>query len=259
MKLSNVLFLSFSLTLAALGTGCADTTADDDNTETAGQELATAAVGTWEKLGQTTVNGSIDRDTIHVGLEDGRFKSIQIRVEDSSLLMHSIKVVFGNGESFEPNVRWVFNEGTRSREIDLPGDVRFIRRVEFKFSNLPGGGRAQVKLFGKNAAPPPAWQNLGELRVDGTHDRDSLRINDEGRFSAVQIRVKRSPLVMHNMRVTFGNDTSFSPNLRLVFDENTRSRVIDLPGDRRNLKRFDFNYTDLPSGGDAIVQVWAVR
>jgi hypothetical protein len=32
--------------------------------------------------------------------------------------------------------------------IDLPGGARVIRRVEFRYGNLPGGGRARVELWG---------------------------------------------------------------------------------------------------------------
>jgi hypothetical protein len=43
----------------------------------------------------------------------------------------------------------IFKNGETSRVIDLPGDKRTIKKVEFKYANLPGGGRAQVELWGK--------------------------------------------------------------------------------------------------------------
>lgn len=261
MKLTRVLspfaFACTTALVAITSPGCAESA--DTDTEVTSQELAAAADAQWQKLGETQVNGDYDRDVITVGAEDGRFTSLQFRVEDSSLVMFGIRVVFGNGDVFEPDVRFVFDESTRSRVLDLPGNTRFIRRVEFRFGNIPGGGRARVKLFGKNVAPQPDWQHLGERRVDGSNDRDTIVVGDEGRFTAIQIRVKRSPLVMHNVRVTFGNGQVFSPDVRLVFDENTRSRVIDLPGERRNIRRVDFRYSDLPTGGDASVELWAVH
>jgi hypothetical protein len=258
MKLTNVILASFGLAIAAMGTpGCAEAAADpSDDVAATTQELERA--GSWEKLGESRVQGDYDRDVITVGQDDGRFTSVQIRVTGSSLVMFGIKVVFGNGDVFEPNVRWVFDENTRSRAIDLPGDTRFIKRVEFKYGNIPGGGNARVELFGKNVAPPPDWQNLGERAVNGHGDRDTIVVGtDEGPFQAIQVRVKRSSLVMHDIRVTFGNGEVFEPNVRLVFDENTRSRVIDLPGVRRFIKRVDFKYSNLPTGGDARVQLWA--
>lgn len=110
---------------------------------------ALADDGRWEKLGERTVNGKVDKDVIVVGRDDGVFTAIQIKVEGSALQMFEIKVVFGNGESFEPKTRLVFDKDTSSRVIDLPGNKRVIKRVEFKYGNLPGGGNARVELWGK--------------------------------------------------------------------------------------------------------------
>ena len=102
-----------------------------------------------KKLGERTVNGKLDKDTIEVGAEDGLFTAIEVKVDGSALEMFDIKVVFGNGESFSPNTRLVFSKDTMSRLIDLPGNKRVIKRVEFRYGNLPGGGNAHVQLWGK--------------------------------------------------------------------------------------------------------------
>jgi len=47
------------------------------------------------------------------------------------------------------------------------------------------------------------------------------------------------------MVVTFGNDEKFSPKLQYRFAEGSGSRTIDLPGDRRTIKRIDFNYRSI--------------
>jgi hypothetical protein len=46
-------------------------------------------------------------------------------------------------------VKVFFRENTRTRAIDLPGDRRVISWVEFKYRNLPGGGKARVQVWGK--------------------------------------------------------------------------------------------------------------
>ncbi len=103
----------------------------------------------WEKLGQRMVDGKMDRDTIPVGREDGRFKTLQLKVEGSSLEMYDIVITFGDGSSFSPPTRLQFGNGTASRDIDLPGDKRGIKKVELKYGNLPGGGRAQVEVWAR--------------------------------------------------------------------------------------------------------------
>lgn len=101
----------------------------------------------WEKLGERIVNGGADRDVIPVGRAEGKFTKINLVVEHSSLEMFDVVVRFGDGTDFSPNVRHVFGENTRSRVIDLPGGQRVIRAVEFRYGNLPGGGRAQIELW----------------------------------------------------------------------------------------------------------------
>lgn len=102
----------------------------------------------WRFLGERMVNGRVDRDVIDVGPRDGVFQKLEVRVKGSALEMYDIKIVFGNGEDMHPDTRLVFGKGSWSRVIDLPGNSRVVRRVEFKYGNLPGGGRARVKLYG---------------------------------------------------------------------------------------------------------------
>jgi hypothetical protein len=46
-------------------------------------------------------------------------------------------------------VKHIFREGQRTRVIDFPGDERAIRYIDFKYRNLPGGGRAKVQVWAK--------------------------------------------------------------------------------------------------------------
>jgi len=68
-------------------------------------------------------------------------------VEHSALEMQDVVVRFSDGTQFSPNTRHVFAAETRSHVIDLPGAQRVIRNVEFRYGNLPGGGRAQAELW----------------------------------------------------------------------------------------------------------------
>jgi hypothetical protein len=101
----------------------------------------------WTRLGERWVDGVSDRDVIHVGAREGRYRRIMIVVENSALEMRDVVVTFGDGERFSPPTRLVFAENSRSRIIDLPGDARVIRSVEFRYGNLPGGGRAEAELW----------------------------------------------------------------------------------------------------------------
>jgi hypothetical protein len=111
------------------------------------EHAAPSSHGDWTKLGERWVDGVRDRDVITVGAHEGRYRRIMIVVEHSALEMFDLVVTFGDGTRFSPATRHVFSANTRSHVIDLPGTDRVIRSVEFRYGNLPGGGRAQAELW----------------------------------------------------------------------------------------------------------------
>jgi len=96
------------------------------------------------------VNFRSERDVVSAA-GDGTFRKILIRVKDGDLEMFNVRIVFGNGEIFSPKTRLHFGNDSRSRVIDLPGEARVIRRIEFAYKSVRGGqeGRATVEVLGK--------------------------------------------------------------------------------------------------------------
>ena len=135
--------LSLLLVLVA-GIGCGHKPAERREVR---REPAAVARSGWTMLGERSVDGAHDRDVIAVGARDGRFRRIMLVVEHSALEMFDVVVTFGDGSQFSPRTRHVFSADTRSSVIDLPGAERVIRSVEFRYGNLPGGGKAQLELW----------------------------------------------------------------------------------------------------------------
>ncbi|MBK8259371.1 MAG: hypothetical protein IPK82_42790 [Polyangiaceae bacterium] len=105
--------------------------------------------GGWERLGSRMVNGKGDRDSIAVGRAEGRFSALRLRVRRSAMRMHDVVIVFGDGSTYSPPTRAVFERGSTSNVIDLPGNTRVIRRIDFRYSDLAGGGAAEVEVWGR--------------------------------------------------------------------------------------------------------------
>ena len=222
----------------------------------------------WELLGSRQVNFAVDRDVIPVTAREGVFRAIKLEVEDGNLEMYDITVVFGNGEVFSPETRLVFRENSRSRTIDLPGNRRVITRVEFFYRSRARRGKATVRLYGKGAeaaeradrpgsvAPPAAladvagWTRLGTRAVNFRAERDRIEAVGDGPFRRIMFVVEGGDLEMYDVRVRFRNGEVFSPDTRLVFNSESRSRAIDLPGDRRNISFVEFTYRSLRGGGE---------
>lgn len=96
--------------------------------------------------------------------------------------------------------------------------------------------------------PGKGWALLAKKEVNYRDDRDHIKVGDvgrhDGRFKQLQFRVDGAPVEIRKMVVKFENGESFDAvTKRHRFDENSRSLVVDLPGDRRrNIKEIDIDY-----------------
>lgn len=103
----------------------------------------------WVKLGENTVRLVGERDEIKVGASEGRYKKLKLVVRESDVEFRDVTVVFANGNDFEVPLRDVIRAGGESRQIDLPGDARAIRKIKFKYKTASGTlKRAKVSVWG---------------------------------------------------------------------------------------------------------------
>jgi hypothetical protein len=103
----------------------------------------------WRLMGDAWISGPFERELIRVGKYEGRFARVMLVVTDSSLEVGDVVIQLGNGQRLSPGLRRSFADGSRSRAIELPGHVRFIRGVELVGGGVPPGTRAHVELWGQ--------------------------------------------------------------------------------------------------------------
>jgi hypothetical protein len=193
------------------------------------------------------------------------FSKVTLYVEKSEMELIDFEITFGNGERFHPEVKHFFREGTRTRVIDLPGDKRVIRNINLRYRNIPGEGRARVEVWGWKAGEAHGgwdsngWQMLGERSVAHRFDHDTIEVGAyKGRFNKLTMYVVDNELELFDIDVKFGNGEHFHPaESKFFFKEGQRTRIIDLPGDDRVIRKIDLRYKSDPGESKAHVQVWA--
>ena len=57
-----------------------------------------SAQAAWEQLGCRKVGFSVDKDVIHVGRGEGKFRSIRLLVSGNKVHMMDLKVIYANGQ-----------------------------------------------------------------------------------------------------------------------------------------------------------------
>jgi hypothetical protein len=103
----------------------------------------------WRLMGDGWVTGQFEREIIRAGKYEGRFARVMLVITDSTLEVGDVIIQFGNAQRWSPGLRHSFADGSRSRAIDLPGHVRFIRGLELVRGSVPPGTRAHVELWGQ--------------------------------------------------------------------------------------------------------------
>jgi hypothetical protein len=89
----------------------------------------------WVELGCKQVSFlGVDRDTIHVGRREGRFKAIRLLARGNDVEMIDLRVVYANGAPDDIPVRSLIRQGDRTRPLDLRGWERAIRQIDMVYA-----------------------------------------------------------------------------------------------------------------------------
>lgn len=101
---------------------------------------------------------------------------------------------------------------------------------------------ALLSLFIMSMAPPK-WERLGSRKVDFGLDKDTIVVGaHEGAFTKLKIEVRGGSLNMHRMVVHFKNGDKQEVQLKHNFVKGNGSRIIDLKGNKRLIKKITFHY-----------------
>jgi len=229
---------------------------------------ANATDDEWVVLGTRTVDVLLDHDVIPVTIAEGVFDAIKLTVRDRGIEVLDLKVHYGSGKVHDVAVRLFIDDGGETRVIDLPGGVRIISKVELTYrTRSRSPGKAVIQLLGRHpreaavSEAPPAWELLGErvvsLRVD--HDIIPVTVVD-GVFRGLKLKVLNGSVEIYDLKVVYGSGSVHDVAVRKVIPAGGETRIIDLPGDARVIKRIELTYrTRTRRPWRATVQAWGYR
>ena len=104
----------------------------------------------WAVLGTKDVNLVVDHDTIYVGPESGKFRSIRFHVTNRPIHLYDIRVTFGNGQVQTYNFNTHVAPGAYSPVLDLAGAYRVIDRIDLVYRTESLGGHAKMTVYGQH-------------------------------------------------------------------------------------------------------------
>lgn len=112
----------------------------------------------------------------------------------------------------------------------------------------------------KEINQPGKWKFIGDKNVHFGVDRDVIHVTGNDNYRQLKLRVTSAPLKILDMKVHFENGDVFDVAIRSQIRQGGESRVIDLPGASRSIRKIEFWYTTAGVlKGSARVAVWGRR
>ena len=94
----------------------------------------------------------------------------------------------------------------------------------------------------RNRRDDGRWERLGDSRVDGRQDHDTIRVNAGGRFRAIRFFVQGGDIEVQRVVVHFENGADTEVEVRDRIRNGSTTRAIDLPGDERRIRSVEVWY-----------------
>lgn len=204
----------------------------------------------WERLGCVSVGRDVEREVIKVGRREGRFKAIRLTARGNDVRIEDLKVIYGNGNPDDIQVREVLPEGGRTRAIDLKGNNRFIDRIVMRLQrDFKGRGRGPAEICvvglsvdaGSRRPPPQArWDGLGCVEVGIRKEFDVIEVGRrEGRYQAIRLFAKGGDVEINDLKVVYGNGRPDDIQVRKLLRQGEQTRPLDLQGRDRFIRQLE--------------------
>jgi hypothetical protein len=236
---------------------------------------AAPALAAWDRIGSVDISS---RNGTQAQYENfgGRVEALALQARDADVTCRDVTATFGNGQT--ANVFHGVLQRGRNVTVDLPGEARMIRRLDFDCrASDRGGARVDIaadvgryqaewrrspdwdrmwsrifpwandRRFGNDRyvtgqLDTSGWTRLASERFEGPYDHARAFTGWRGRdLTAIAFRPVGDDARCTNITATFGDGHRGDLNLSTDFLRRDRMVMIDLPGNRRDVTRIDMN------------------
>lgn len=105
------------------------------------------------------------------------------------------------------------------------------------------------------------WHKIAETIVNFKKENDEVVIMGADKFAQIKLRVTDAPIDLVNLDIYFEDGGKQHVDLAMPLKMNGESRIIDINGGERDLKKIEFVYKTLPNRKDekAGVEIWGLK
>ena len=89
------------------------------------------------------------------------------------------------------------------------------------------------------------WEKLGSRTVNLSTERDEIYLRHKGKIQKLVFEVRKASVNMKDVKVHLLTGAVLDVSVRSIIKEGGRSRIIDLPGKARTIRKIVFTYESL--------------
>jgi len=205
-------------------------------------------------IGTINYEARPERDVINLRRGDGALRALRLEVRQSDVEIRDLRIAYDDGAIDTIRVNQLVRAGGSTRLFDVDSRRREVRSVTVNY--LPQAGPARITLFGVPGTPGPGpgpgpgtadWTRLGCKDVRFLVDRDTLKVNREGRFGALRLKVRNAAVEMFNLRVAYLSGVKQDVPVRELIPPGGTTRPIELLGRERGIDKIEMIYRSIPT------------
>lgn len=105
------------------------------------------------------------------------------------------------------------------------------------------------------------WHKIGEKIVDFQTENDEIAVLGADRFSSVKLKIEKAPINLVSFDIYFENGEKQSVSILKELKPPGETRVIDINGGEREIKKVSFVYKTVANAKDkkAHVELWGMK
>jgi len=94
------------------------------------------------------------------------------------------------------------------------------------------------------------WHKIGETKVDFTKDRDEVVVMGSDKFASIKFKIEDAPIEITDIEIYYESGDNQKVKLGTAIKAPGESRVVNLNGGERSLKKIVFMYKTIPNYKD---------
>jgi hypothetical protein len=105
------------------------------------------------------------------------------------------------------------------------------------------------------------WHKIGETTVNLKEERDEVGVIGADKFAKLKFKIDDASVDLNDMDIYYHDGTKQNVALSTPLRDGKESRIIDIPGGEKAIKRIAFRYKTLPNQGKdkAHVEIWGLK